>query len=132
MLKYTNKKVIDCSDWDVLVRNTYKRPYNFQQQDGCQERGTFNISIPSDETEDDEMNDSIPENVNGNEMGVKFNVWLSRDPKQGLRGEKDRDDEFGIELFWERNFYPDIYTVANDLYKKGLIEAGDYIINIDW
>jgi hypothetical protein len=35
-------------------------------------------------------------------------------------------------MFWERNFYPDTYTVANDLYDKGLIEAGDYIINIDW
>lgn len=37
-----------------------------------------------------------------------------------------------INLFWMRSFYPNIQTVANDLYKQGLIEAGDYSIKIDW
>lgn len=36
-----------------------------------------------------------------------------------------------INLFWERNFYPDINTLANDLYKKGLIKKGEYLIVID-
>lgn len=125
-MKIKNVKMIEVSDWDKLVSDTYKRPYNFQQQDGCQRRGTFNITIPS-ESQDDEMHDSIIEEINSGKMGVKFQVWLDRDPKQSV-GEYD----WTTELFWERNFYPDIHTVANDLHKKGLIEQGSYIINIDW
>jgi hypothetical protein len=124
------KKVnmVDSFDWDKLVTETYGRTYCFQQQDDCQGRGTVGITVP-DEYNDDEMNDSIPEVINGNEMGVKFQVWLDRDPKE-WNGEKD--DEMFLGMFWERNFYPDLQTVANDLHKKGLIEAGDYIIDIDW
>ena len=48
MLKFKTKKVIDCSDWDKLVTNTYNKPYCFQQQDGCQSRGLVNITIPDD------------------------------------------------------------------------------------
>jgi len=46
MLKYKNKKIIQCSDWDKLVTEIYKRPYNFQQQDGCKERPGFLKSVP--------------------------------------------------------------------------------------
>jgi hypothetical protein len=35
-------------------------------------------------------------------------------------------------MWWERNFYPDIQIVANDLHSKDLLEAGTYIIEIDW
>lgn len=129
MLNYENKKVVDAQDWDKLVKKTYQRPYSFQQQDGCKPRGIFDLTVPNDESLDDEMNDSIPEVVNGNEMGVKFKAWLERDPNQ-LGGELKSD--LDLKLFWQRNFYPDIYTIANDLYEKGLIEAGNYIINIDW
>jgi hypothetical protein len=127
MLEYKTVKVIDVNDWDKLVSDTYGRIYNFQQQDDCKERQHVPITIP-DEPYDYE-NDSIPEVVNGKEMGVSFKAWLERDPKQPLL---DRDDKFGLQLFWERNFYPDVQMIANDLHAKGLIEAGDYKINIDW
>lgn len=131
MLKTKNVKMIEVSDWDKLVEDTYKRPYSFQQQNGCQDRGTFNLTVPSKwaKEEDNEMHDSIPERINGNEMGVKFEKWLERDPKQPVDG---GGDEWEIGLFWERNFYPSIEIVANDLHKKGLIESGSYTINIDW
>lgn len=132
MLKYESKKIIGLQDWNNLVTHIYQRPYNFQQQDGCQDRQMFALTIPSkdeDENEEDYDNDTVPEIVNGAEMGVSFKAWLERDPKQLL---SNRNDIFGLELWWERNFYPNIHTVANDLYKKGLIEAGDYLINIDW
>lgn len=130
-MKYTLKKVIDCSDWDALVIKTYGKPYCFQQQWGCQSRGNFNISISEEEIDEDEadMHDSIPEVINGSEMGVKFNVWLARNPEEW--NGKEEDKRF-IDLFWSRNFYPDIQVIANDLCRKGLIEAGDYTINIDW
>ena len=127
MLEYKTVKVIDVNDWDTLVMETYGRPYNFQQQDDCKERQHVPITIP-DEPYDYE-NDTIPEVVNGDEMGVSFKAWLERDPKQPL---PDRDDTFGLQLFWERNFYPDVQMIANDLHAKGLVEAGDYEINIDW
>jgi len=127
MIKTRTEKLIDVADWDALVVDTYGRPYSFQQQDGCKDRQLVSITVP-DECDDFE-NDTVPEIVNGDEMGVSFKAWLARDPKTPL---KDRDDTFGLTLWWERNFYPDVQMVANDLYEKGLIEAGDYMINIDW
>lgn len=132
MLKTTTKSVVDVSDWDDLVKQTYGKPYNFQQQDGCQDRGVYHLSVPSDYDDEDEMHNDIPEEVNGEDMGVKFTTWLARDPKEPLKDEKDGDVEWMIEMFWERNFYPSIHTLANDLYDKGLIEAGEYTIEIDW
>jgi hypothetical protein len=128
MIKIKNVKMIEVSDWDKLVSDTYGKPYSFQQQDGCQSRGLFLLTIPSEYTCDDEMNDEIPEIINGETMGVKFEKWLERDPNEPVAGRTD----YGIKLWWDRNFYPDIHTVANDLYKRGLIEAGEYSIEIDW
>jgi hypothetical protein len=129
VLKSKNIKKVDVGDWDDLVSKTYGKPYNFQQQDDCQERGIFYLTIPSPYTNDEEMHDSIPEKINGEEMGVKFKIWLERDPKQLVGG---RGSQWEIDMFWDRNFYPDINTVANDLYDKGLIEKGEYGIDIDW
>jgi hypothetical protein len=54
---------------------------------------------------------------------------LNRDPKKPIPNQKY---DFELEMWWTRNFYPSVEMVANDLHKKGLIEAGDYVINIDW
>lgn len=129
MIKYKNTKVIEESDWSELVKTTYGKPYRFQQQQGCQDRGHFHITIPDEAENEEEMHESIPEKVNGKVMGVKFEKWLERSPTQAVDGDTT---PWMIELFWERNFYPDIQTVANDLHKRGLIEAGDYVIDIDW
>lgn len=112
------------------MQKTYGRIYSFQQQDGCKERGRFRLTVP--DTPNDYENDTIPEKVNGDEMGVSFAAWLARDPNQLLDTGDKWDREHGLSLFWERNFYPDIQMVANDLYKRGLLAAGEYTINIDW
>ena len=95
------------------------------------------------------MHDEIPELINNEKMmGVKFSIWLNRDPKAPLNPTDDQlkscNYYFGenrdewcknpshINLFYERNFYPELQAVANDLHAEGLIEAGDYSINIDW
>ncbi len=126
-MKIRLEQVIDLADWDDLVEKTYGRHYSLQQQDGCQGRGMIRISVP-DEADDFE-NDSVPEEVNHKEMGVSFKAWLARDPKKPLPG---RDDTWGLGLWWGRNFYPSLQVVANDLYDKGLLSAGDYSIDIDW
>ncbi len=128
-MKFTNVSMIDVSDWDDMVVKTYGKPYSFQQQDGCKERGIFKLRVPN--TGYDFENDTILETVNHVDMGVSFKAWLARDPKQELNAE-DWKSPSAITLWWVRNFYPDVQMVANDLYDKGLLSAGDYVINIDW
>lgn len=126
-MKATKEQVVEVQEWDAVVQETYGRPYGFQQQDGCKERGIFRITIP-DEAEDFER-DIVPEIVNHDEMGVTFSAWLKRDPKTPLGNEKSK---LSLDLWWERNFYPNIQMIANDLCERGIIEKGDYIIEIDW
>jgi hypothetical protein len=142
-------KVISVQDWDRLVEKTYGKTYSFQQQDDCKDRGTEYITVPC-EPEDYE-NDTIPEIINGEEMGVSFKSWLERDPKallnpsaKELEGsdyywgntpadEKEyKENPSNISLFWERNFYPHVSMIVNDLHAKGILEAGEYGIEIDW
>ncbi len=132
-MKIRTEQVIDLDEWDKLVQKTYGRPYSFQQQDGCQSRGSFRFEVPSDDYEYDFERDSIPEKVNGDEMGVSFAAWLARDPKAPITHEgEDRSESYVIELFWHRNFYPNFSMVAADLHAKGLLKTGKYTINIDW
>ena len=127
MIKTSDIKMIEVSDWDRLVQETYNRPYSFQQQDDCKERGIFKFTVPT--TGYDYDNDTIPEEINGEEMGVSFKAWLARDPNEWNGDPKDANY---IDMFWERNFYPSLHVLANDLYDKGLLPAGKYAINIDW
>lgn len=125
--------VIDCSDWDQLVIDTYGRPYCFQQQDGCKARGRDRLEATSNpELVYDFDNESVPEVVNGDEMGVSFEAWLARDPKQKLVTDDEWDRDHGLKLWWNRNFYPTAEAVAHDLVKRGLLGEGKYTIDIDW
>ena len=130
-LKIQTKQVIEVQDWDALVLETYKRPYSFQQQDGCKPRGTFHFKVPA--SAEDFENTTVKEIVNGPEQGVSFAAWLARDPKQALSEDADcRTEQWAIDMWWDRNFYPEFQMVANDLHKKGLLPKGEYTIDIDW
>lgn len=131
MLNIQLKDVIELQDWNGFVSEHYCKIYNFQQQEGCKDRGIFEFSVPYKYPEDFE-NDTIPEVVNGYEMGVSFKAWLERDIKQPLNSKDQWDREYGLDLFWKRNFYPHISMIINDLHEKGLLPAGEYVINIDW
>lgn len=122
---------IDVNEFNKLVKDTYGRPYDFQQQDGCQDRGIECFTVPDPHAYDFE-NDSVPEKVNGDDRGVSFKAWLERHPTQKLNAVDDWDREHGLELFWHRNFYPSLEMVTNDLHARGLIPIGDYHIVIDW
>lgn len=133
-MKIRKKNVISLQDWDDLVQKTYGRVYSLQQQDGCQGRGTrcFTLPLTNDWGSTDFTNDTVPEEVNGKEMGVSFKAWLARDPKAPLKDKEYEGKQWGIDLWWYRNFYPSMEVIADDLYKKGLLEAGEYLIDIDW
>ena len=127
-MKITTHKHIESCELDELVQKTYGRPYCFQQQDGCQSRGMRHVTVPESSPYDYEATE-IPEEVNGYKRGVSFEAWLCRDPEAPVG---DKRDDFSIELFWERNFYPSIDMVLNNLHHRGLLEAGEYVIVIDW
>lgn len=132
MLKFEQVNMVEVQDFDDLVRETYGLHYSFQQQDGCKPQGTADFKVPCDWADESDFEATeIPEEVNGLEMGVSFAAWLARDPKKPLADEEDHQDYY-LELFYERNFYPSLEMVTQDLYKKGLIPAGEYTINIDW
>lgn len=131
-LRTNTRKTINLREWNSFVEEVYGRPYDFQQQDGCKSRGIYEFTVPTNPSEyppDDFENDRIPEVVNHEEMGVSFKAWLARDPKQLLSSQQDPWD---LTLWWSCHFYPAIKMVANDLHKRGLLEAGEYTILIDW
>jgi hypothetical protein len=119
--------LIVLSDFDRLVSDTYGRPYSFQQQDGCKGRGIEQYSIPIENPWDYE-NDIVSPDDEDN-MGVSFEAWLARDPSEPLPNQRY---DWDLDLFWERNFYPSVEMILADLYKRGLIPAGELAINIDW
>lgn len=134
MIKTKRIEQISVQDWDELMMETYGRLYSFQQQDGCKECGTYKFTVPVISPEDYE-NDSVPEVVNHNDMGVSFSAWLARDPKQPLDGDgtgEATSEQWEIDLWWARNFYPHVDIVIDDLYKRGLLPAGEYSIDFDW
>ena len=118
---------LEVDEWDTLVKNTYCKPYSFQQQDDCQSQGTHYLNVPDEAF--DFTNDSLPEEVNIPEMGVSFKAWLARDVNEPVG---EYTGKTIIEMFWHRHFYPDLQTVANDLLQKGKLKPGSYAINIDW
>jgi hypothetical protein len=99
MLEYTTQKMVDVQDFDNLVVETYGKPYNFQQQDGCKSCGVEYFTVPLVHPYDFE-NDTIPEVINGDEYGVSFKAWLARDPKEW---NGDPEDQRFLYSFWPLN-----------------------------
>ena len=130
MLKIQKRNVINVQDWDNLISQTYDKIYSYQQQDGCKERQTVTITVPVKDPEDFE-NTEIPFEVNGEEMGVSFQTWLNTSPEETAK-HFNTSSPWQNRLFWDRNFYPHEDMIINDLYAKGLLEAGEYDIKIDW
>lgn len=120
--------ILSVYEFDDLVEKTYKRIYSFQQQNGCKSRGVEYFTIPIKEPKD-YKNDSIPEIINGKEIGVSFKAWLERDPDFWPNKE---DPHYYLDFFWKRSFYPHVEVILNDLHSKGLLEEGEYAIDIDW
>jgi len=120
--------MISVSDWDKLIKETYGKEYSFQQQDGCKGRGVFSFNVPVTHT-DDYMRNEIPIEVNGDIMGVSFETWKNTPPDAF---DNLFEQSYQIILIWERNFYPDVSMIIDDLAKRGLLEKGEYVIDIDW
>lgn len=130
-------KMIDVNNWNKFIQEVYGKPYNFQQQDGCKEEGleTFVCTTTEEflewgmeETEYKATEIPFKVSKNDEEMGVNFKTWLNTTPEETSKNFKTQSEN---ELFWQRNFYPHIDMIAHDLYLKGLLEPGEYTINMD-
>ena len=131
-IKTETVQIINLQEFNRVVSATYGRPYDFQQQDGCRERGHHKVTVPTEGY--DYENDTLPYTYKSRlfglvinnaisstrEMGVSFAAWLARKP------DVDRT------LWWDRNFYPHLDMILNDLHGKGIIDEGEYMIAIDW
>lgn len=136
LITITDTTFIDVSDWDAFVQEVYDKPYNFQQQEGCRGRGVYRLDVPSDYGDDYEDSLEIPYEINGDEMGVKFEVWRDtplKEIKTNLKNAmKDEYTNYSLQCFYERNFYPCLGALVNDLHAKGLLPEGEYAIIVDW
>lgn len=133
-LKTKTITLIEVEDWDYLVNQVYGKPYRFQQQYGCQSKELYTFSVPDIDGEDFEETE-IPFDIDGEEMGVSFETWLNTSPESTVKHFTDFNSglvEYYNRMFWERNFYPSISMIINDLHSKGFLEEGEYSINIDW
>lgn len=45
-----NVIMFEVDEWDNLVSSTYGRVYNFQQQNGCKDRGIYYFTVPIEDT----------------------------------------------------------------------------------
>ena len=115
-IKTETVQIITLQELNHVVSTTYEKQYDFQQQDGCRERGHHKVTVPTEGR--DYENDTLP--YASREMGVSFAAWLARKP------DVDRT------LWWDRNFYPHLDMILNDLHGKGIIDEGEYMIAIDW
>lgn len=113
----TNINLIQLDEFDNLVKETYGKPYSLRQQEGGMERHLLRITVPVSE----------PEDYEDSNMGVSFETWLSTS-----LGTFPFEYEYQMEFFWEREFYPSLEMIVNDLHNRGLMEAGQYGININW
>lgn len=120
MIKSKKVNQIDDSYFDTIVVATYEKPYCFQQTNGCQDRGVVCFNVP--EINHDSEYATIGEAIEGEECGVAFEDWLAADP----------NDSAFDDIVFERNVYPQLQDLANDMHAKGLIEPGEYQIRIDW
>ena len=133
-LKYETKRYVSVSDWDTFIKKVYGRPYSFQQQEGCQSRGVRPLSVPELSELPEDPNDWEQHEVFDPEkpeacMGVPFDTWIARDPKEPYKG---MEYDFQLEFWWKRNFYPHTDMLVQDLVKRGLLKPGEYLIRIDW
>ena len=130
-LKTITDTVVDSFEWDRFVKQVYDRPYTFQQQDGCRQRGVSYFTATPGQYEFVEHMEPVPTGpIEGIRscFGVSLEEWVGRSPEAAF--DPDRPNRTGT--YWERNYYPPIDELASDLCEKGLIAPGRYVLLVDW
>lgn len=111
------------AEFSQLVRDTYGRPYQLQQQDGCLGQETIvSVKVPDK-----------PRTWLADDAGrpPTLEVWVAATPPEPMTDAWD-GDLHREHLRWHREFYPELQDVVNDLHRRGLMAAGEYVIHIWW
>ncbi|MFE3757903.1 hypothetical protein ACFXO9_26650 [Nocardia tengchongensis] len=97
-------------DFSQFVSRVYGRPYQLGRQDGgLLKDSTVEFTVPAQEFEWSDP--SVAE-------------WLAALPPD------DRD--WQETLRWEREFHPGLEAIVNDLHARGLLPAGEYLLEVWW
>lgn len=139
-LKTVQINMVDVTDWDGLVMKVYGRHYSLQQQNECYPQGTrIPVEIdPDNDPGDEYAGRTVPFIVNGDEMGVDFEIWKSTDPASIVvidrytREPVEKQYNSDVTLIYARNFYPSVDKLAYELYKLGHITETDFEIDCSW
>lgn len=101
---------VDEDDFSSLVSLLHKRPYKLQQQGELMGQGEIRTydAHPNPEAE------SV------------INQWKETPVPSHLNDARD------IELWWEREHYPEVESVLSDLVNRGLLEEGTCNIHAWW
>jgi hypothetical protein len=119
-MRIENVKLIGETEFSRLVSETYGRPYQLQQQDNCMGQDEIErVTVPDEGIDIDD--------------DARFAEWRDADvpdPVGVLHGETRWDWE--VELYWQREYYPPLQELVNDLHERGLLPQGDYVIHASW
>lgn len=110
-------KTINAEDWSLFIQKTYGRSYAISLQKEYVSKQIVKLSCPCE-----------PIDFKDDTNGASFKTWLERDPDKIL----PNNSPFSTRLWWESNFYPHVSMIINDLHSKGLLEEGDFYIELDW
>lgn len=103
--------------WNNFVRKVYGVPYDISVQEI---EDSFEFTVPIRGAED-YQNESYDDIRKKGENGVKFGVWASTKP---VGVEKDSAEMQN----WEMEFYPCFDMLVNDLFTRGLLPMGNYVM----
>lgn len=132
-MKCRKINLVNVEDFNEVIKEVYCKHYSFQHQGARTYNGveeSYFLKVPYIRNfKDFDSGAAIEECIYNNEQilqyGVEFNEWLNKDPNFEWYS-----SDINNKLIWERYYYPHIYMLINDLYIKGLIEAGEYCIKM--
>jgi hypothetical protein len=120
-MRIKSVKLIDETEFSQLVREAYGRPYRLQQQDHCMGQNEIElITIPDEGIDIDDPQ--------------RFEEWRDAEAPEsrGVDQFGDMRWDWEVELHWEREFYPPLQELVNDMYERSLLPQGDYAIRAYW
>ena len=114
-LSHYQATVLHESEFSNLVRQTFERPYSLQQQGDMHSQESFiRFDVPAELEWEHEPS---------------LETWLATTPP-------DPEDHsmaaFTNRLRWDREFYPDLQDIANELHARGQLDAGTYVLHVWW
>lgn len=117
-LRITTKQVHLVHELELsrFISYVYKRPYSMQQVEFLSQDTMLSVTV----------GDHPSESVYWGQEA--FEEWRDRDAND----HDQHEDNFMRTLTWQREYGCSIEPIMQDLFKQGLLPAGDYIVHVWW